>query len=105
MKKLKLFPGADSCAFPVIEIPACEAAESPSTLDRLDIGDRGRVLEIRVSGGMRRRLMDIGLIEGVAVECLHKSPGGDPAAYLICGAVIALRNEDAEKVNVILISD
>ena len=32
------------------------------------------------------------------VEALHKSPGGDPIAYFIRGAVIALRDEDARKV-------
>ena len=45
-------------------------------------------------GGMRRRLMDVGLIEHTEVECLGRSPGGDPAAYLIRGAVIALRRAD-----------
>ena len=47
---------------------------------------------------MRRRLQDIGLIEGTRVECLQKSPSGDPVAYLIRGAVIALRTEDSEKI-------
>lgn len=44
---------------------------------------------------MARRLMDIGMVQGTEVECLMKSPLGDPAAYLIKGAVIALRREDA----------
>ena len=41
------------------------------------------------------RLMDIGMVQDTVVECLMKSPLGDPAAYLIKGAVIALRREDA----------
>lgn len=44
---------------------------------------------------MARRLMDIGMVQGTEVECLMKSPLGDPTAYLIKGAVIALRREDA----------
>ena len=51
-------------------------------------------------GGMRRRLLDIGLIPGTRVECVGKSPLGDPAAYLIRGAVIALRSEDAENIQI-----
>lgn len=43
---------------------------------------------------MRRRLLDIGLIENTEVECLGRSPGGDPSAFLIRGAVIAIRSED-----------
>ena len=44
------------------------------------------------------RFMDIGLVEGTLVECLRKSPAGDPKAYLIRGAVIAIRKEDAATV-------
>jgi ferrous iron transport protein A len=47
---------------------------------------------------MRRRLLDIGLVENTPVYCVGKSPGGDPAAYLICGGVIAIRALDAATV-------
>ena len=43
-------------------------------------------------------LQDIGLIEGTKVECIQKSPSGDPIAFLIRGAVIALRTEDSSSV-------
>ena len=48
--------------------------------------------------GSSGRLQDIGLIEGTEVLCLQKSPSGDPVAYLIRGAVIALRGEDSSKI-------
>lgn len=47
---------------------------------------------------MRRRLMDIGLIAGTRVTCVGRSPGGDPAAYEIRGAVIAIRDRDSAEV-------
>lgn len=47
---------------------------------------------------MRRRMQDIGLIEGTEVECVQKSPAGDPVAYRIRGALIALRAEDSARV-------
>mgnify|MGYP001181001857 CR=1 FL=1 len=50
---------------------------------------------IAVTASVRRRLLDIGLVEGTEVECVGRSPGGDPAAYLIRGAVIAIRDADA----------
>ena len=56
--------------------------------------------ELRLNGSIRRRMQDIGLIEGTPVECLQKSPSGDPVAYLIRGAVIALRREDSGRVMV-----
>ncbi|MDD4075510.1 MAG: FeoA family protein [Eubacteriales bacterium] len=61
-------------------------------------GERGIVTALHNTGSMRRRLLDIGLIESTEVECLGRSPGGDPAAYLIRGAVIAIRAEDGAKV-------
>ena len=56
------------------------------------------VVSLETKGELRRRLMDRGLVEGTTVECVRKSPAGDPKAYLIRGAVIALRNEDAATV-------
>ncbi|MCQ2354750.1 MAG: ferrous iron transport protein A [Clostridia bacterium] len=60
----------------------------------LSVGERATVARLRHHGGMRRRLLDIGLSEGTEVRCVGKSPCGDPAAYLIRGAVIAIRKTD-----------
>lgn len=67
-------------------------------LSSLDEGGRGRVKKLLSEGAMRRRLQDIGLIEGTPVLCMMKSPSGDPVAYLIRGAVIAIRTEDSSRV-------
>ena len=53
---------------------------------------------------MVQRLKDIGLTEGTRVDCLMRSPLGDPVAYLIRGAVIALRKEDSQNVSVTEVS-
>ncbi len=63
-------------------------------LNNIKPGQRAVVRELRTGGSMRRRLLDIGLIENTDVECIGTSPGGDPSAYLIRGAVIAIRSED-----------
>ena len=65
------------------------------TLNEIMPGGFATVKEIITDGDMRRRLLDIGLIPGTLVECIGKSPGGDPKAFLIRGAVIAIRAEDA----------
>ncbi len=64
-------------------------------LSALGEGEFAEVSGISLEGTIRRRLQDIGLIEGTTVCCLRKSASGDPAAYLIRGAVIALRKRDA----------
>lgn len=71
---------------------------SEISLYDLKDGACGRVTCLNISGGMRRRLQDIGLIEGTKVRCLMHSPSGDPAAFLIRGAVIALRSEDSSRI-------
>lgn len=69
--------------------------ENRCSLTKLQVGENGEVDVLRAKPGIRRRLRDLGLIEGTHVECVLKSPGGDPTAYCIRGAVIAIRNEDA----------
>lgn len=72
--------------------------ENILTLDRIDGGCTAKVKKLLSTGSMRRRLLDIGLIEGTVVRCLHRSPAGDPVAYLIRGSVIALRQEDSSQI-------
>jgi len=67
-------------------------------LSSLSIGEKARVIKLTSDGLMRRRLLDLGLIKNTVVEALHKSPFGDPVAYLIRGAVIALRSEVASMI-------
>ncbi len=57
-----------------------------------------KVKELASTGSIRRRLLDIGLVEDTEVECLGRSPAGDPCAYLIRGAVIAIRSEDCRDI-------
>ena len=67
-------------------------------LSSLAIGETAVVKELYVGKDIYRRLLDIGLIKETKVSCIGKSPAGDPKAYLIRGAVIALRSEDAQKI-------
>ena len=69
-------------------------------LNNLPIGSKGTVLNLLFEGASRRRMLDLGLVKGTKVEALQRSPAGDPIAYFIRGAVIALRNEDASKITV-----
>lgn len=67
-------------------------------LNEIKPGETAVVERLRVHGSMRRRLLDIGLVEGTRVECVGVSPMGDPAAYCIRGAVIAIRSADSRDV-------
>ncbi len=69
-----------------------------TSLNKLLPAQKAVVCHIKTTGSMKRRLLDIGLVSGTVVECIGISPMGDPKAYLIRGAVIAIRNEDSENI-------
>lgn len=64
-------------------------------LTDLKFGQSAVVSALAAEGAIRRRLQDMGLIEGTKIECVGTSPLGDPSAYLVRGAVVALRKKDA----------
>ena len=67
-------------------------------LSELHSGECAFVTGLTAQGAMRRRLLDLGFCEGAAVACVGQSPCGDPCAYRICGAVVAIRAADARGV-------
>lgn len=59
-------------------------------------GQSGRVTELRHSGSLRRRLMEMGIIPGVTLLRRYTAPSGSPIAFEAAGTVIAIRRRDAE---------
>ena len=75
------------------------------SLKEMQPGQRAYVKKLLASGSIRRRLLDIGLVEGTEIKCVGKSPAGDPSAFYIRGAVIAIRSEDSSNVIAELIEE
>lgn len=70
-------------------------------LGELSRGGRGVILGLDGDPGICMRLMEMGLIEGSAVELVHEAPfGADPIAVRVRGALIALRRAEANFVTV-----
>lgn len=69
-----------------------------TSLNMIQEGNSVKIKEILSTSSIKRRLLDIGFIEGTSVTCLLKSPLGDPIAYQIRGAIIALRKEDSQHI-------
>ncbi|MBL8131723.1 MAG: ferrous iron transport protein A [Anaerolineae bacterium] len=70
------------------------------TLDQLEIGSIAVVRRLNAGGAIRDRLMDMGLLPGTLVLAEFRSPLGDPVAYRIRGALIALRRSQAREVEI-----
>jgi Fe2+ transport system protein FeoA len=69
--------------------------EHEHRLSELQLGESGQVVRVEGMEEQRRRLMDLGLIPGTIVVAEMDSPMGDPTAYRIRGALIALRKDQA----------
>lgn len=67
-------------------------------LHLIPCGRSAKVKELTAAGNLRRRMLDLGLVIDTDIESLRKSPSGDPTAYEIRGAVIALRSEEASQI-------
>lgn len=67
------------------------------TLADLGPGQSGRVARVSAAclGAQRRRLFDLGVVPGTLIGVAFESAAGDPVAYRIRGALIALRRIQA----------
>ena len=76
--------------------------ESFESLSALEVGEAGTVVEISAAcrGAERRRMMDLGILPGTVVRAELEGPGGDPTGYRIRGAVIALRQQQADRIRI-----
>jgi len=76
--------------------------EPPQSLSSLKTGEEAEVVGISRAcrGAQRRRLMDLGIVPGTVISMAMTSAGGDPRAYNIRGAMIALREDQADFVHI-----
>ena len=61
--------------------------------------------KINLSEKEKRRLYDIGLVNGTKIKLLLYSPSKKIKAYLIRDSIIAIRNNDASKIEVSKLND
>lgn len=64
----------------------------------IPVGTRVKIAAIKNGFKNRERLIELGFTRNTEVIPLHTGPGGDPTAYFVRGAVMALRNEDADNI-------
>ena len=61
-------------------------------------GEGGRIVWIASEAHMRQRLTDLGFIPDEVLSCILNPGRGGMSAYLVRGAVIALRQENANEI-------
>ncbi len=70
------------------------------TLDKLKIGQKGIILNVKGEKALRCRLLDMGLIPKTEVTVIKVAPMGDPIELFVRGYELTIRTEDAQKIEV-----
>ena len=69
-------------------------------LNQLPLNKSGKINKIKCDEGIKRRLLDMGLVKGTEITPILISPSGDPRAFLVRGTIIAIRKEDAKNIKI-----
>lgn len=72
------------------------------SLADLTVGRTGTISSVELNGILRRRILDLGMLPGTQVQCIRRSPAGDPIAFRVRNTTIALRSDDASLIKISL---
>ena len=90
----------------VVPLVVSEASLQPTSqferLTTLKLGQGAVVAGLAPScrGTERRRFLDLGILPGTRIEAALVSPSGNPVAYRVRGALIALRHDQADHIQI-----
>lgn len=68
-------------------------------LREMSPGEKGRIVKVGGKKGIRRRLLDMGVVTGAEVEVQRVAPLGDPVEIKIKGYDLALRLDEAANIH------
>lgn len=90
---------------PSIEVARDDAkarANAAVSLDRLRAGAPARVLAVKGTGAVARRLMEMGVVPGAPVRVVKAAPLGDPLEVRVRNYHLALRRSEAQTISVVM---
>lgn len=70
------------------------------TLNEVKVGNTVTVTKISGEGGVKKRIMDMGVTKGVEIYVRKVAPLGDPVEVTVRGYELSLRKEDAKIIEV-----
>lgn len=71
-----------------------------TTLNKLKINSTGIIDKLNNTGSIRRRMLDLGLVQGTKITPVFISPAGNPIAFEVRGTILSIRNEDSSLIEV-----
>jgi ferrous iron transport protein A len=74
--------------------------EIDMTLKELPAGESARVIGVRGDSPISKRLMEMGVVPGVAVRVVKAAPFGDPMEIRLLGYNLAIRRNEAASIEI-----
>ncbi|MGN1329864.1 MAG: ferrous iron transport protein A [Clostridia bacterium] len=69
-------------------------------ISKLKPKEKGIIKEINLSGKIRNRLLELGIVENTKVKLIRLAPLGDPIQISIRGYNLAIRKEIAQRIKI-----
>ncbi|MBP3464005.1 MAG: ferrous iron transport protein A [Clostridia bacterium] len=69
-------------------------------ISKLKPKEKGIIKEINLSGKIRNRLLELGIVENTKVKLIRFAPLGDPIQISIRGYNLAIRKEIAQRIKI-----
>ncbi len=79
--------------------------EHQLTLADIQTGNRCMIVKVHGHGGFRHRILELGFVRGEVVSVLKNAPLQDPVEYEIMGTHVSLRHAEAQKIDVVSLSE
>lgn len=67
-------------------------------LSKIEEGERGFICEFLTNEETKQNLQNFGITKGCNIKCVYSAVNGDPRAYVIRDRLLALRNNDTNKI-------
>lgn len=69
-------------------------------LRNMEKDQSGTITAVKVAGELGRRIRDMGLVPGTQIKIQGRAPLFDPVALRVMGGTLALRNNEADYIEV-----
>ncbi|SBW09061.1 FeoA family protein [uncultured delta proteobacterium] len=77
-----------------------EQSGSTINLRQMRVGQTAVIAAVAAQGELGRRIRDMGIVPGAAVEIVGRAPLKDPVALRLQGFTLTLRNNEADWITV-----
>lgn len=75
--------------------------DAARALDELKDGERGVIADLHCPPAVARRLMELGLVPGTAIEVVRRAPLGDPLEVAVRGVRLSVRRVEAHQIHIV----